>query len=148
MNPEAENSESEGVSSIAVEPAPAKEHTLTEDTGPVGALVAFALLVAGVGKKLEMVLQAGHEERMKAIDVATKIAAKVNADAVETETVLRQELEAVGELKTALEKDLVAAKEVSPCACEDNRVALEELARRLKRLESWKKRGVRTAKPS
>lgn len=152
MNPEEENSEleatdgltSDDLASIAVDPsqAPVLEPVVAQESGPLGAFVAVVVLMLGLGKKLETVLKVQHEERMK------EIAESASINALETEAVLQQELDVVAELKTSLEKDLAVAKEAPPCACADNRVAIDELAARLKRLENWKKRGVRSSKSS
>lgn len=149
------------LASIAVDPsqAPATAPSTMEGSGPLGALVAFAVLVAGIGKKLQLVLQAGHEERMKAIALAKDVA----EGAEKTKALLKQELEAVAEVRASLEGELASAPpdEASaegapdasvaqagpPCACEDNQAALADLLKRVKALESWKKRGVKPAKP-
>ena len=149
------------LASIAVDPsqAPATAPSTMEGSGPLGALLAFAVLVAGVGKKLQLVLQAGHEERMKAIALAKDVA----EGAEKTGAMLKQELEAVTEVKASLEgelegelavappeeaaSDAPVAQAGAPCACEGNQAALADLLKRVKALESWKKRGVKPAKP-
>jgi len=145
------------LASIAVDPsqAPATAPSTMEGSGPLGALLAFAVLVAGVGKKLQLVLQAGHEERMKAIALAKDVA----EGAEKTGAMLKQELEAVTEVKASLEGELAVAppeeaasdapvaQAGAPCACEGNQAALADLLKRVKALESWKKRGVKPAKP-
>ena len=145
------------LASIAVDPsqAPATAPSTMEGSGPLSALLAFAVLVAGVGKKLQLVLQAGHEERMKAIALAKDVA----EGAEKTGAMLKQELEAVTEVKASLEGELAVAppeeaasdapvaQAGAPCACEGNQAALADLLKRVKALESWKKRGVKPAKP-
>ncbi len=157
MNPEEEaalvnDAPTEGLTpddlaSIAVDPsqAPATPPSTLEGSGPLGALMAFAVLVAGIGKKLQMVLQAGHDERMKAIALAKDV-----------------EPQAVSELKVSLEGELASAPADeapsetapdapvalagAPCACADNQAVLANLQKRVKVLENWKKRGVRSSK--
>jgi len=150
MNPEKENSEieatdgltSDDLASIAVDPsqAPVLEPVVAQDSGPLGAFVAVVVLLLGLGKKLEMVLKVRHEDRMRALAESTSV------NALESEAVLQQELDAVANLKTSLEKDLAVAKEAPPCACADNQAVLANLQKRVKVLENWKKRGVRPSK--
>jgi hypothetical protein len=158
MNPEEEaalvnDAPTEGLTpddlaSIAVDPsqAPATSPSTMEGSGLLGALMAFAVLVAGIGKKLQMVLQAGHDERMKAIALAKDV-----------------DPQAVSELKVSLEGELMSAppsnedsseaapdapvvQAGAPCACADNQAVLANLQKRVKVLENWKKRGVRSSK--
>lgn len=147
------------LASIAVDPsqAPPVQTSALEGSGPLGALVAFAVLVAGVGKKIQTFMVASHEARMKAIEVSKEVI----EGASQTESILKKEIGALMEVKNDLEGKLAEAKappteaasapatEDAPaeptCTCAENQAALEDLTKRLKALESWKKRAGKPA---
>ena len=84
---------SDDLASIAVDPsqAPPAQTSALEGSGPLGALVAFAVLVAGVGKKIQTFMVASHEARMKAIEVSKEVI----EGASQTESILKKEIGAL-----------------------------------------------------
>jgi hypothetical protein len=152
------------IASIAVDPghAPVAQTSSLDGSGPLGALMAFVVLVAGVGKKLQMFMVASHEARMKAIEVSKEMI----EDASQAQGMLKKEIDALLEVKTHLEGKLAEAHapptEVAPapatpapeaapaeptCACAENQAAIDDLVKRVKALESGKKRAVKPVKP-
>jgi hypothetical protein len=139
------------LASIAVDPSQAPpEVSYLEGSGPLSALMAFVVFVAGVGKKLQMVMQAGHEERMNSITLAKAVA----AEAARVATAVQSEAEAIEAAREQLSGLLPAhadapaeepaAAAQAPCACAENQADIDGLKKRLKALENWRKKGIKS----
>ena len=139
----------EDLASIAVDPSQSPPTiSFLEESGPAGALVAVAVLVAGAGKMFQGMLQSRHEMRMSKLAERSGIEeapAEQVDELLQIETWAKEsgEMRCVEESAAALVVASVDAE--SACLCKEHKQEIANLTRRVKTLENWKRRAAKSS---